>query len=121
MKAIGYNITKAYEEGKLKDKPGLLSLLQTVSQNLCRKKKGKRYNATSKDFYEVLLTLGGPRLCDFVSSNLDAYGYGMAERERFLLCLGWPQRKYFVNCKFVQESQSKDGYSESGPIHQGGR
>ena len=45
--------------------------LDTISQNLCKKKKWKRYSATSKDFYEVLLMMGGPRLCDFVSQNLD--------------------------------------------------
>lgn len=71
ISAIGYNITKAYKEGKLKEKAGLVNILDTISQNLCKKKKGKRYSATSKDFYEVLLTMGGPRLCDFVSQNLD--------------------------------------------------
>ena len=60
-----------YKEGKLKEKAGLVNILDTISQNLCKKKKGKRYRATSKDFYEVLLTLGGPRLCDFLSQNLD--------------------------------------------------
>ena len=71
ISAIGYNITKAYKEGKLKEKAGLVKILDTISQNLCKKKKGKRYSATSKDFYEVLLTMGGPRLYDFVSQNLD--------------------------------------------------
>lgn len=71
VNAIGFNLRKAYEDGKLKDKAGLVSILQTVSNNLCKKKQGKRFSATSKDFYEVLLTLGGPRLCSFVSSNLN--------------------------------------------------
>ena len=71
ISAIGYNIAKAYKEGKLKEKAGLVDILDSISQNLCKKKKGKRYSATSKDFYEVLLTMGGPRLCDFVSQNLD--------------------------------------------------
>ena len=62
---------KAYKEGKLKEKAGLVNILDTISQKLCKKKKGKRYRATSKDFYEVLLTMGGHRLCDFVSQNLD--------------------------------------------------
>lgn len=71
ISAIGYNIAKAYKEGKLKEKAGLVDILDSISQNLCKKKKGKSYSATSKDFYEVLLTMGGPRLCDFVSQNLD--------------------------------------------------
>ncbi|KAJ7322051.1 hypothetical protein OS493_033214 [Desmophyllum pertusum] len=69
--AIGYNISKAFKAGHLKDKAGLLGILKTISQNLSRKKKGKRYSATTKDFYEVLLTIGGPRLCEFMSHNLD--------------------------------------------------
>ena len=71
VKAIGYNIAKAYEGGLLKEKSGLLDILSTVSQNLTKKAKGKRYSATTKDFYEVLLTIGGPRLCQFVAHNLD--------------------------------------------------
>lgn len=71
IKAISYNIAKAYDEGKLKDKTGLIDILGTISNNLRRKKKGKRYSNSTKDFYEVLLTMGGPRLCDFVSKNLD--------------------------------------------------
>ena len=49
---------------------GQVNILDTFSQNLCKKKKGKRYNAISKHFYKVLLTMGGPHLCDFVSQNL---------------------------------------------------
>lgn len=71
IKAIGYNIAKAYNGGLLKEKSGLMDILKTVSQNLCRKKKGKRYSAMTKDFFEVLLTIGRPRLCDFVAHNLD--------------------------------------------------
>ena len=48
-----------------------MSILDTVSQNLCTKKTGKRYSTTSKDFYEVLLMMGGPRLGDFLSQRLD--------------------------------------------------
>ena len=60
VKGIGYKIEKAYDEGKLKDKTSLVSILQTVSQNLTRSKKGKRYNVTYQEFFEVILTLGGP-------------------------------------------------------------
>ena len=71
VKGIGYKIEKAYDEGKLKDKASLVSILQTVSQNLTRSKKGKWYNVTYQEFFEVILTLGGPRLCNFISVNLD--------------------------------------------------
>lgn len=61
--AIAFNIVRAHKEGKLKEKAGLMNILNTISKNLCKKKKGKRYSATTKDFYEVLLTMEGPRLC----------------------------------------------------------
>ena len=68
--AIAHNIAKAYKDGKLKETGGLMNILDTMSKNLCKKKNGKRYSATTKDFYEVLLTMGGPRLCDFVAKIL---------------------------------------------------
>ena len=71
INAIAYNIAKAYKDGKLKEKARLMNILYTMSKNLCKKKNGKRYSATTKDFYEVLLTMGVPRLCDFVAQNLD--------------------------------------------------
>ena len=71
IKAISYNVAKAFDEGKLKEKQGLVDILSTISRNLRKKKEGKRYSSSTKDFYEVLLTMGGPRLCDFVAQNLD--------------------------------------------------
>ena len=71
INAIAYNIAKAYKDGKLKEKAGLMNILDTMSKNLCKKNNEKRYSATTKDFYEVLLTMGGPRLCDFIAQNLD--------------------------------------------------
>lgn len=42
INAIAYNIAKAYKEGKLKEKAGLMNILGTMSKNLCKKKNGKR-------------------------------------------------------------------------------
>ena len=41
ISAIGDNIVKAYKEGRLKEKAGLVNILDTISQNLCTKKIGK--------------------------------------------------------------------------------
>lgn len=56
ISAIAFNIVRAHKEGRLKEKAGLMNIVDTISKNLCKKKKGKRYSATTKDFYEVLLT-----------------------------------------------------------------
>ena len=71
ISAIAFSIVRAHKEGKLKEKAGLMNIVDTISKNLCKKKKGKRYSVMTKDFYKVLLTMGGPRLCDLVSQNLD--------------------------------------------------
>ena len=71
INAIAYKIAKAYKDGKLKEKAGLMNILDTTSKNLCKTKNGKRYSANTKGFYDVLLKMGGPRLCDFVAQNLD--------------------------------------------------
>ena len=42
INAIAYNIAKAYKERKLKEKAGLMNILDTTSKNLCKKKNGKR-------------------------------------------------------------------------------
>ena len=47
---VTYNIAKAYKDGKLEDKAGLKNILDTMAKNLYKKKKGKRYSVTTKDF-----------------------------------------------------------------------
>ena len=70
MKAICHNLEKASEQGLFNDKTVLKDFLTTISQNLHVKKQGKRYKASTKLFFEVVLIWGGPRLATFVASNL---------------------------------------------------
>ena len=70
MRAITYKLVKASNEGLLKDKSVLSDLFQTVSNNLHREAKGKRYSKSLHDFYEALLILGGPKLATFVATNI---------------------------------------------------
>lgn len=71
MKAITHKLCKAHKKGLFKDKNVLLDTIETVSRNLnVIGKTGKRYKASVKEFYEVLLIWGGPRLASFVSMNL---------------------------------------------------
>ena len=71
LNEIGYRFQEASAQGLLKEKVTLLDIVSTVSQNLNRKSTGKRYDTSTADFYEVLLSLGGPRLCTFVAMNIE--------------------------------------------------
>ena len=45
-------------------------LLESTARNFHKKKQGKRYKSTVKEFYEVIIYWGGPRLASFVAANL---------------------------------------------------
>lgn len=70
MKAICHNLEKASEQGLFREKTVLMDFLTTISKNLHVKKQGKRYKASTKLFFEVVLIWGGPRLATFVATNL---------------------------------------------------
>ena len=72
MKAICHQLTKAEEKGLLKEKRILMDTLETVSKNFNVKgKTGQRYKKSVKKFYESLLIMGGPRICNFVAISLE--------------------------------------------------
>ena len=72
MRAICKGLVHAHEEGKLENKDVLLSLLSSTAKNFhVRGNKGKRYEAPLKNFFEVLMIYGGPRIASFVSVNLE--------------------------------------------------
>ena len=70
MKAICHNLDKAPENGHLKDRNTLVSVLQTVARNFNVEKNRRRYQSSFKLFLEVLLLWGGPRIATFVAINL---------------------------------------------------
>ena len=72
INAIPHKIVVAEKQGKFKDKNVLLDTLETIAENLHVKSiRGNRYKASVREFYEVILILGGPRLANFVSCNLN--------------------------------------------------
>ena len=70
MKAVCHQFNRAAPEGKLESEKVLKEGSTTCSNNICKKKQGKRYNKTVKEFYEVLMYWGGPRIATFVAFNL---------------------------------------------------
>ena len=49
----------------------LLDTLETIAENLHVKSiRGNRYKASVREFYEVILILGGPRLANFASCKV---------------------------------------------------
>ena len=70
MKAVCHQLNRAAQDGKLESEKVLKEVLATCGNNICKKKQGKRYNKTVKEFYEVLMYWGGPRIATFVALNL---------------------------------------------------
>ena len=70
MKAVCHQLNRAAQEGKLESENVLKEVLATCGNNICKKKQGKRYNKTVKEFYEVLMYWGGPLIATFVALNL---------------------------------------------------
>ena len=64
------NLKLANDKGMLDEKSKLLSFLKTLTANLSRSSKGKRYDEFTKELYYCLSVIGGPRIVKFVSANL---------------------------------------------------
>ena len=67
MKSLCHQLNRAAQEGKLESEKVSKEVLATCGNNICKKKKGKRYNNTVKEFYEVLMCWGGPWIATFVA------------------------------------------------------
>ena len=71
IRGICHQLEKAAEHGALDDQGVLMDMLEATARNFHPKgKTGKRYKASLKQFLEVILYWGGPRLATFVSINL---------------------------------------------------
>ena len=69
---IACNIAKTIRKNKIAGKEGVLDIMKTISSNLSKNSKGKRYSkcTTTTDFYEAVLLMFGPKACTFVADNL---------------------------------------------------
>ena len=70
MKSICFQLNKAADEKMLDDKHVLKDMLESCAQNFHREKQGRRYKKGVKEFYEVIMYWGGPRLGTFIVMNL---------------------------------------------------
>lgn len=74
------NIVEAHRLGKFGGKTALWDFLQDVAQNMLRSNSGQRYSENTKAIFEVAKMWGGPRLHDFLSSNLDGPSLSTTKR-----------------------------------------
>ena len=63
-------MNKAADEGHLHDKSVFKDVLETAAANFHRKKNGQRYKTSVKEFYEVIMYWGGPRLATFIAMDM---------------------------------------------------
>lgn len=69
---IACSIAKTIRKNKIAGKEGVLDIMKTISSNLSKNYKGKRYSncTTTTDFYEAVLLTFGPKARTFVADNL---------------------------------------------------
>ncbi len=70
ISAICKNLQCAYEGGHLSDKTNIISFMKTLSANLSKKGKGRRYDEFTKQMALSFNILGGPLLAKTFSENL---------------------------------------------------
>ena len=70
IKSICFLLNRAADEVKLDDNTVFKELLESTARNFHKKKQGKRYKSTVKEFYKEIMYWGGPRLASFVAANL---------------------------------------------------
>ena len=68
ISAIIHNLNAAYEKGLLCGKSKLLQFVKNISNNLVR--KSPRYGKFTKQLYECIRIMGGPRTARFLATNL---------------------------------------------------
>lgn len=70
VSAICSNLNKAYENGQLTDKTNTVKFLKTIASNMIHKPQGRRYDSFTKDLYEAIRIVGGPRSAAIMADNL---------------------------------------------------
>ena len=90
-------------------------LLETTASNFHRKgKTGHRYKTSVKEFYEIIMNWGGPRLATFVSMNLcgpEIHNmYHWRNKNRVELELGITEKNFIVIGQLYKEAIEKLGH-----------
>ena len=67
---VCYQLNRAADEGKLDKEHVLKEVLSTCASNIVKKKQGKHYSKSVKEFYELLMYWAGPQVATFVALNL---------------------------------------------------
>lgn len=74
------NIIEAHRLGKFGGKATLWEFLQDLVQSMIRSSLGRRYTENTKAIFEVVRMWGGPRLHNFLSSNLNGPSLSTTKR-----------------------------------------
>ena len=68
--SIVSNLKLADDQGLLDKKENVITFLRTITENLKKSPKGKRYDEFTKELYHCLSVIGGPRIVRFIAENL---------------------------------------------------
>lgn len=75
------NIIEAHRQGKFGGKPALWDFFQDVAKNALKAKQAQRFSESTKTMFEVIKLWGGPRLHDFLSTNLGGPSMSTTKRQ----------------------------------------
>lgn len=113
MKSVCSQLEKAAHLGMLEDKTVLKDLLESTAANFHKHANGKRYKASLREFYEVIMYWGGPRLASFIGINL--FGpeihsvYRWRNKKGVQLEFGMAKRNFEVLAKVYKEAMQSIG------------
>ncbi len=106
------NLQHAYEVGLLSDKSNILKFMKTLSANLGKKAKGKRYDEFTKQMALSLNILGGPQLAKVFSENLGGPSDGtlrkIKKKDRQPLSLGLNDEPFTYVANVIKQSMENN-------------
>ena len=70
VSAIIENLNRAFKQGCLSGTSKALKFIKDITSNMTRKRKGRRYGTLTKQLYDALRIIGGPRTTRLIAQNL---------------------------------------------------
>lgn len=114
ISAICENLHRAYEKGCLQGKSRTIKFIKSITQNIQKEPKGRRYDTYTKQLYEALKILGGPRITKLLAQNLCGPSEHTVRRSSKKFCFGpsVPLEKVFEHLsELYAEIKKKKGIS----------
>jgi hypothetical protein len=119
VSAICENLHRAYNKGCLTGKSKTLQFLKDISSNISKSGKGHRYGTFSRELFEAVRIVGGPRTARLLASNTcgpsDTTQKRAKRKNRFNFVPGPPSKQVFEHLAHMY-GQIKSSVGVSGNV-----